>query len=290
MNEEPDFLDGQVQDQSAPAVEPAASDPAPGPEGGNGASVQPAEAQAEPVAQAPAAPVEEKDPMAPVRALLDERDKRQAIQRERDELARRLDQIDRQRREAAEKAPNMLDDPEAYHAYLMNQIAATKSGFAKTLDSVRIEERMATSEMIWSQKLGEEEWKALNKWIGETWGDAAHKHAMRQRDPYGWAFQQFDQDRKARRAEDLTKQLGDKDLDAFLEAKKAEWLAEQAAAEPKSQPEAAEPSPSQPRKSNGQFDSPSNTQRRSVPNLTDVNGAAAPNGADQRSAFDQAFS
>jgi hypothetical protein len=96
-----------------------------------------AKAQAEADAAAAAAGQEpapqqepEKDHRIPIRELLDERDRRQAAEREREALKQRIAAYERQQRQAAEapQAPNPLVDPEGYDLFLREQVdSGTKS-------------------------------------------------------------------------------------------------------------------------------------------------------------------
>jgi hypothetical protein len=86
----------------------------------------PAEAAppAEPVRDAPPASVEPKDHFAPIAAVLDEREKRQRAEAERDEYKRRHQEIERQiaaSRQQPPQLPDAVEKPEEFAAFLMQQ-------------------------------------------------------------------------------------------------------------------------------------------------------------------------
>jgi len=202
----------------------------------------------------------------------------QAEQRARDAEAR-LAEIDRQQREANAQIPDVFEDPQANQRYWANRIRTVEQQFSRTLDESLTAERLANSEDKWSDKLGEEKFGRLIGWV-KTWPKETHLHAMKQRDPYGWAWKQFEQIDTATRAKPIMERLGDRDLDAYIEEQVAARIAN-AQAQP-----AEEPIPGQPRASNGQFASTSTQQRHQPPSLATVNGAPAPRGAESRSGFD----
>lgn len=221
------------------------------------------------------------DPMAPVKALLDERDRRQAAERRLAEFEAR----ERKAKEAAAapQAPNILDDPEGYHAYMMNQMQGMQKSFDGRLQSTIIDERLAISEERWSEKLGPEKFAKMNDWIKEMWSKDVHAKAQQQRDPYGWAHQQFEQVERAERAKTFDEKLGGKDLDAYIAEQVAAKLAEaQAAQTPAAEPQRV-------RNPDGTFASPQTQQRHTPPSLNQITAAAVTNGSGAASALEELY-
>lgn len=274
---------------ATPAPEPVVAQPP----AGEPAPVQSQEAQAaevQPQAAPPSPPVQEhaQPPLAPVTALLDERERRQAIQRERDELRAQLEAYERAKREAQEQAPNILDDPEGYHAYMTSQIMGLQRSFDARLQQALTSERMSISEDRWRDKLGDEDWKKLNDWI-KSWPQQAHRQAMSQRDPYGWAWGRFQQIEKAQRFKTIEEKLGGKDPDAWLEEKLQERLAAQSPQpQPAAQPQAQ--APDRPRNPDGTFASPSEQQPHRPASLSQMNGSAVHTPTAPGSVLDELYS
>lgn len=239
----------------APVAEPAPASPAVEP------SSQP---EAQPPVQA-----EPQDPMAPVKALLDERDRRQAAERKAASLEAREAEQERRRREAAAKAPNVLDNPEGYHAYWENRHRALEQSVSQQAAMQRMQDRLEDSEEKWRDKLGDE-FDTFFKWAGAA-PDGFRRHCESQRDPYGVAFQEYDKQRKAKEAEELTSKLQGKGLEAFIAEQVEARIAAQAAAAP-AQP--AKPVP--PRAPDGTFTSHP-PQRHRPESLAKVNGSAVAN-------------
>lgn len=248
-----------------PPVSSVQSDPAPAP------AVTPAPAQA--------APVLAGDHLAPIKALLDERDRRQAAEAEAAELRAWRQQQERARQEAAAQAPNPIEDPEGFASWVQGLVGNTRSQVIAEIQAKRTEDRISRSRYDMEQKLGPK-FDDLAKFIDNA-PDAMHAHARNELDPYGWFERQRLAQEKAKRAEEVTAKLGDKSLDDLLAearaAAKAEALAEMEAAR----------NSGQPRRSNGQFDSPSPTQRHRPASLADINGAPmAANVSDGDSALE----
>lgn len=258
------------QAAEAPAAEaPNVETPAP----------EPAETQASPPAPVVAAP------MVPLNMALDERDKRQAAERRAQEAEARWQAEERRREELRAQAPNVLEDPEGYHAWVQDRFGELNKGFESRLERAVITERLANSEEKWRDKLGDEKFEAFHAWTA-TQHPQWVAQAERQRDPFGFAYKEFDKIQKAQRAEQILGKLGDKDLDAFLEEQKQAWIAENA-------PPADVPplTPERARAPDGKFTaSPSQQQRpASAPSLNSVNGAPAPRGTEQRSGYEALF-
>lgn len=223
------FLDQPRDDQGRFAPkdnEPPVQDVAPEPP----APEQPAPApeQAQPV-QAPS--VEPPAPKAPegyipINAVLDEREKRQAAQRELDELKRKFAEAQRQ---PPQPAPDPIADPEGFQRAIDERLAQTQWDA-----TTRISLRFAL------QQHGEEAVKAAEEWVREqVQTNPAFVNSIRQQmDPYDFVVKQH---KIALR----NAKLGDEtDLDAAFE----KWAAErgyQKASEQPVQSGGASPSPTQ---------------------------------------------
>ena len=97
-------IEGLFDDEQPTGAESAQDIAAPQPEGQGEPAPQPETAT-------PAVSEPKEDRFAPLSALLDERDKRQAAQRQAEELQRKLAQIEAQ--QAKPPVPDFYDDPEA---------------------------------------------------------------------------------------------------------------------------------------------------------------------------------
>ena len=220
--------------------------------------------------------------MAPVKALLDERDRRQAAERRAAELeAWRAEQL-RKKHERAAQVPNLLDDPEGYHAYVEDRFKALTGGMSSRIEQARLADRLDYSEDKWRDKVGDEEFQKLYKFAGSA-PDHIRRGWEKQRDPYGAAKRDFDRIQKAKQAEEIASKLGGEDLEAFIAKQVEARLAAQTPAAP-----AAPERPAQPRAEDGKF-APSNPSPRIAPSLATVNGAPAPSGSDVRGGYDALF-
>lgn len=244
---------------STPASEPVASEPAP-----VAAAPQPAPS----------------DPMAPVKALLDERDRRQAAERRAAELEARERQREAQRRQ--QPRPHVLEKPEEYDAYLDNRFNSLEQIVEDRVSFER--ERMSRVSM--KRHLGADKFKELEAFI-EAAPDNAHAMAAQDDDPYGWFHEHFERAQKQKKLMGVEERLGGKDLDAYLEEQKQKWLADNAVASPAEA--VAEPEPGQPRGPDGKFASPSTPQRRSAPSLAAVAGVITSAGGEPASGYDALF-
>lgn len=99
-----DFLDETLTDGEQPALEPDA------PADGEAADLTPPEGTGEP-AEPPSAP-EEKSRDVPFVALMDEREKRQAAQRELEEIRKKMAEYERNAQQPKER-PDFFENPEA---------------------------------------------------------------------------------------------------------------------------------------------------------------------------------
>lgn len=251
----------------APSPEPAPS-PAPEPV----AAVTPAPVT-EPPVQPVATPTQTAD-MVPLAVLLDERDKRRAAAAEAAQLRQWREQQERIRQEQREQFPNILDDPDGYHARMMEEITGIRREAQSQVQSAVIQERMANSEEKWQDKLGKEDWQKLNGWIKSSWDATTHQNAMKQRDPYGWAWSTLQGIERAERARQLEGELGGKDLATFLEEQRQKWLADQVSQAPVLDQQPSHPASQQPRAPDGKFASPSEPQRFEPVSLTAVPAAS----------------
>lgn len=187
-----DFLDKDVNadDKSAPAqvvasepvapVEPAATD-----------TPQPVEPAARVEPQAPQVP----PGYIPIAAQLDERDKRQRIEREFEEFRRN---VEAQRATEQEKLDPLLD-PEGFEAAVNERIAqATWTAITTTTRSIA------------SRHYGEDVVKAAESWVeSEVQNNPTLRQAIRQQsDPYDFVV------REHKRRENMAK-YGDVDPDTY---------------------------------------------------------------------------
>lgn len=269
-------------------VEPVVSEPAP-------SEVQaPVET---PEAAAPPAQAEPQDPMAPVKAILDERDRRQAAERRAQAVERELQQFrareaeqQRKAREASEQMPHPLDDPDGFANWLLRQQQTAVQREVGSLSTRHQQQVEVISKNMMLRHLGPEKFGELDKFI-QAAPDQAHAIAMKQPDPYGWFHEKFEQAQKARKAEAAAKQLeqfGDKSIE--------EIVAERVAAALAAQTQAATPAPAAPavdtrvRNPDGTFAPSTNqTQRHQPPSLSVVAAATAPRGEEGRGGYDALF-
>lgn len=128
------FLDQEGVDLAEPMPEPAQAEPAPEP-----AETAP---QGE-IAAPPAAQVEDARHI-PISALLDEREKRQAKEREAEELRRKLAEYEARLR-PQQPVPDVLTDPDQWQSHQTAQMQLTI-----------LNERLNTSEELARDKFGDE--------------------------------------------------------------------------------------------------------------------------------------
>lgn len=231
-----DFIDGAVApDLATPAIEApeaiaAPPTPEPAPEGpvrgpdGKFAARTPAEPLPEPVqaAQPEPAPVAPQTPEppqhAPITALLDERDKRQKAERERDELQARLRQAQPREPQAI---PDPYDDPE---------------GFAQ-FQAAAMDHRIYQANLVWSRRMAEVQHTPETVNEAHEWGVKRcdedpffNQKVQTSPDPYGFVLAEW-------KREQLLAEVGPDDLTAFRA-----WKASQSGA----QPVAGQPAPPSP--------------------------------------------
>lgn len=216
-------------------------------------------APAEPAAAAPA------PHMVPLTALLDQREQLQAARREAEELRKWRAEQERVRQQAAAQAPHPIEDPDGFADWVQNLVRGTREHVMQEVQGESFQQRAALSREMMEDQLGEK-FADLAKFIDAA-PDAMHDAAKQQAHPYRWFHRQFQAAEKARKADALTAQLGDRSIDDLLAEKlaaaKAEWQAELSASAQDGRA----------RNADGTFASPQTQQRRSAPSLAVVNGA-----------------
>ena len=288
----------------APPVVDVAPEPAPV------AEPAPSEVQAPPVVETPPAAAAEppaqaepQDPMAPVKALLDERDRRQAAERKAQETARELAAIRardaearRRAQEAASQLPHPLDDPEGFAEgvrALTNQ-AVRQVQTQTQAQQDRVVETLSRNAL--QRHIGKEQFTELEQ-FAKAAPDRAHDLAYQSGDPWGWMYEKLQEAKKHRQAQEALQKLGDKSLEERIEEAKQAAIAEARAqweAERGGQPQPnAQPAPvdNRPRNPDGTFASTSanQTQRHQPPSLSVVAAAPAPRGEEARGGYEQLF-
>jgi len=278
----------------APEPAPVASEPAPSEVQAPPVVETPPAAAAEPPAQA-----EPQDPMAPVKALLDERDRRQAAERKAQEVARELATIRardaearRRAQEAASQLPHPLDDPEGFAEgvrALTNQ-AVRQVQTQTQAQQDRVVETMSRNAL--QRHIGKEQFTELEQ-FAQAAPDRAHELAYQSGDPWGWMYEKL-QEAKAQRQREATLQaLGGKTLEERIAeavaAERSKWEAEHGGGQPQAAQQPAVDS--RPRNPDGTFASTSanQTQRHQPPSLSVVAAAPAPRGEEARGGYEQLF-
>lgn len=284
----------------APPVVDVAPEPAP-----VVSEAAPSEVQAPPVetpvAAAPPAQAEPQDPMAPVKALLDERDRRQAAERRAQETERELQTIRardaeqrRKAQEATEQMPHPLDDPERFASWLLHKQQDAVNKAVGSLDQRYANDRQEISRVMVEQHLGPEKFAELNEAIQHApqW---LHDKALKQPHPWGYMLQEFNRVKEHKRAQEALSKLGGKSLDERIaEAKaqaiaeaRAQWEAEHGGGQPQVAQPAAD---TRARNPDGTFAPSTNqTQRHQPPSLSVVAAAPAPRGEEARGGYDALF-
>ena len=218
-----DFLDAgePANTEAQPAETPAAEAP-PEPQA---AEATPTEATPEKPAPArgPDGKFAKKEPeaepiMVPIQALHETRDKVKDLE------ARIAALQPQQAQPQQQQVPDMFESPEAYTAYLQNQIS-----------QVALNERLNLSEEMVRQSAGDETVNAAQEWGRQQMASnpAFAQEFYGQRNPYGFLVQRYQ-----RHA--LMSQLGDdpKQIEAFLAWKTAQGQVQQ---QPEPQPSPAPP-------------------------------------------------
>lgn len=207
-----------------------------------------------------------------IKALQDEREKRQAKEAEAAELRAWRAEQERRRQEAARQAPPLLEDPEAWEQWALSRARELARKEAQQIaqrqvQDILLEERVASSEEKWREKLGGE-WDQFLGWVQKA-PQQFHDAAFRNRDPYGWAHQEYERQKRLHRATELEQKLSGKSLDDYIQEQVQAKLAEAQAQAPQGQP----------RTPQGQFAAPETPpkkpQRHTPPSVANINGSAA---------------
>lgn len=201
----------------------------------------------------------------PFAAYLDERDKRQERDRRIAEFEAREAERERKRQEAAAQRPHILESPEEYDAWWENRYQTLEQKLERTVEHARISERLVNSEDKWRDKLGDEKFEEFHAWTA-TQHPQWVKQAESQRDPFGFAYKEYEKVLKAKRADELDQQLQGKSLDEIIEERIAARLAEQA-------PQNA--APQRKRDPEGKFAPNPSPQRHTPKSLNEVAASAA---------------
>jgi hypothetical protein len=134
-----DFLDGKPEEDVAgvtPEVEASPEETPTEPESTGDTGSTP-----EPQIEKPKTP--EVSHMAPLTALLDEREKRQAAEREAQELRQWRQQIETQQRQAQRKTPDVFEDPQGF-------VQHTQQAFQEAL----LQNKLSTSRFLAEREFG----------------------------------------------------------------------------------------------------------------------------------------
>lgn len=200
-----------------------------------------ASAEAPPAPAQPAAPTE--DRFAPIAALLDEREKRQAAERRAEQAeAWRREQEAARSRQPAPQAPDPETDPDGHAAWQMDQRIASR------LDGALYEQRREISQQFAVQQHGAETVKTAFDWGVQRCDEDPYFNARvrASKDPVGLVVQEYQQ-------QQLLAEMTPSEVEAFRA-----WKASQAAAvdaapaaapAPASAPAAPPPPPAAPRPS-----------------------------------------
>lgn len=260
-------------------AEPVAAEPAPAPE-------TPAPVVAEPAAQAP------QDHSVPLNVLLRTREEfggklSQAEQRAQ-AAERKLADIERREREAAAQMPDPLEDTQGFLQWQKTRDAERETRLRQEFQGALLKDRLESSEDKWSEKLGDEKFAKLRQWI-TTWPDAVHDRAERERDPYGWAWREFEKIEKAKFAETVEQKLGGKTLEERIAEAEAQAVATARATWEAEHGPPSEPDASVARAPNGQFASPPPKQRHQPVPLAAIDGASVSRGDAGADPFNQIY-
>jgi hypothetical protein len=275
--------------EPTPVQEPVTSEP------------PPAVVEAAPEVDAPPAAPATQDQMAPVRAILDERDRRQAAERKAQEVERQLQSYrdreaeqQRKAREAADQIPHPLDDPDGFSNGIrgLTTKAVREAQSQWQVQQDRVVEALSRSAIV--RHIGKEEFAELQK-FASTAPQNAHDAAYDSGDPWGWMQEKREQFMAAKRDRDAIAALGGKSVDERIaEAKaqaiaeaRAQWEAEHGGGQP--QP-SGQPAPdTRARNPDGTFAPTNSTKPHQPPSLSVVPSAVTPRGEDARGGYDALF-
>lgn len=224
------------------------------------------------------------DVMTPLKAMLEERDRRQAAERRAQQAEARIAEQERKQREAAANVPHLLDDPDGFVQWQQQQLKATRQELAQSFEDRLHAQKMAQSRDMIEDQIGDDKAKELFAWI-DSWGPQSplHDQASASPHPYRFAWKKFQEEQKARRGEEVLSKLGDKSLDDLIAEAVAKDRAEREALTQPAPNESVERLP------NGQFASPSTKQRHQPASLAAVNGASVARGSVEKSGYDALF-
>lgn len=258
-------------------VEDAPNDPPP---------AQPESAPETPPVQPQALREDRQDQLAPVRALLDERDRRKAAEAKAAALAAWKEEQERKASEAKAEIPHPLDDPDGFVQWQQGQLRTLRETLQAEFEARQTQQTLRWSAINAQTRLGPEKFGKLNEWIAKSWDQKTHAFAQRQPDPYAWAAAQFDRLEREQRIRSMEERLSGKDLDAYIAEQVAAKLAEAQASAP-----APAPEPTRSRNPDGTFAAaPPEQQRHRPGSLANVNGAAVTSAGAPGSALDGLFS
>jgi hypothetical protein len=173
-----------------------------------------------PKADKPAVP----EGYVPLREVLDERERRQKIEAERDRYQRAWE--DHQRKLAAEQdkdpAPDMFRDPNAYNEWVDRQLNKRAEAIARQhvepLIGQVTQAQLALSELRIEKQIGPDRYQKLNDWITAQ-GEQFRAWCLGQSDPYAAAYQQW-------RQRTTFERLGEDDLDTYEQKLREKIMAE----------------------------------------------------------------
>lgn len=136
----------------------------------------------EPEVQEPVVEAKPEPQHVPLTAMLDERDKRKALEQELERLRAA------QQPQAQPNAPDMFEDPEAYTAY-QNQI----------VQQARINDKLDISEEMARDKFGDEKVEAAKAWALQMFQTRPgfQQEVLGQRHPYKYAVEQYEREQIA---------------------------------------------------------------------------------------------
>lgn len=165
-----------------------------------------------------------------LRETLEEREKRQKAERERDQYKSAWEQHQRklQAEEANDPAPDMFKDPDGYNAWVERQLdkraQAIASKHVEPLQQKVSDYALRLSAMQTKASIGDERWAKLNDWISKL-DPKDQQWLQTQPDPYGAAYAEY-------RRVTTFERLGSDDLDTYeqklREKIKAELMAQSA--------------------------------------------------------------
>lgn len=175
-----DFLDDvfPADDQEQMEAAPEVVEETPKPEPVEEAPVEPEQTEQEPEP----APQEQEARHVPISAMLDERDKRKALEAERDRYKQELEQA---RQKPVQNVPDPYDDPQGFAAYQEQRVQEAVT-----------QQRFQMSELMAKQVHGEETVTKASEWaLEKANSDPAFAAAYhRQAHPIDWIVQQHKRD------------------------------------------------------------------------------------------------